>query len=108
MSNFKHDDIKELNVQFSYGAHPDDPKKTAIRIDNGTFEGFIVSFNFMRPTFPEKEGDECYMSFSYDVISLAGDFTEEKVKEQYAEELNMVMSNIALVLLQDALAKVSE
>lgn len=103
MGQFKHKDIKNIDVQFSYGIHPDNEKKIALKIDSGTFAGFIVSFNHIRPVFPEGEDGECVLSFDYEVISLAGDFTEEVVKEKHADELNAVMSKIAMVLFEDAI-----
>ena len=86
-------DIAEMEVEYSYGAHPDEDEKMGILIENTKFKEFFVAFKYIKPDIDE-ESETASLAFEYDVIGLPEGHDPKDYENN--DELHQVVGKIAM------------
>lgn len=98
-------EINDMEVDFSYGDHPEDENRVAMRIDNTSFKDFVISFKYVRPDFDE-ESETASLSFEYDVLEVAEG--HDPADYENNEALHEVVGKIAMDLFIQNLESMSK
>lgn len=86
-------DIAEVEVEYSYGEHPDQDDQMGILIQNTKFEDFFISFKYIKPNI-DQETETASLAFEYDVIGLPEGHDPKDYENN--NELHQVVGKIAM------------
>lgn len=85
--------ISDMEVEYSYGAHPEYEDRMGILIENTKFSQFYISFKYIKPDIDE-ETETASLSFEYDVIGMPEG--HDPVDYENNDELHQVVGKIAM------------
>lgn len=86
-------DIAEVEVEYSYGEHPDQDDQMGILIQNTKFEDFFISFKYIKPNI-DQETETASLAFEYDVIGLPEGHDPKDYENN--NELHQIVGKIAM------------